>query len=576
MGLKLGNGVIISTSGAPDPVTGFLLPIGDPNTGDGDGSLDDGAIPLDENMSVSNAIDKINEFMLKLVPAAPTLFPNGTLVESGYTVGLTPLLCSGAIPDNTSGGTLPSVVAGGDASPYRGTSAIVDSNTLVESGYGDTGSIYVSYNNIKGGELFFTTNTGDSINSGSIEVTNNNWFPISQPNFHQSFDAKVNDAPALDGWNRYSLTYVDADVLPHISDEFYVIKDNLTNTASFTSGALSESIAGTLALSSGINHYQTGAVLLMAGATINDLSGYTYTSSDPLEISSIGGTLTNGEPTVDYTSLGIATPLSVGTTGQLVSYDITLDEVNSHAEDNLRFRVRNTNGYGNYVDVTAINVLYMDGVTSNVDESAIVAPTSNAYRVDLGLGATLVDAPAVNLPATPTVFNSTQLLNDVSYTSEAAVVGGTLKHDVRDYTAGFMPAGPDYTNKKADSQYIDIVLSEESLSNITINIQGTYSGLWIGLEDYSEDIAICPNSINGTWWDGFVAYNGSGLPARAGASAGCAEGLVPTGTSGSYVMTFGTANTSKNSNGTDSVTPKNIYVRLKLSAGQSITSLSFG
>jgi hypothetical protein len=211
----------------------------------------------------------------------------------------------------------------------------------------------------------------------------------------------------------------------------------------------------------------------------------------------------------------------------------------------------------------------MNGTTNGLDETA---------RVDLGIGNTITDAPQVigGLPASPTPFPSSQTLADPLYTSEAVIVGGVLRHDIGDYSTGYLPVGLNYSGKKIDSQYVDFVISEPSKSNITINIDGTYSGIWIGLEGYSDDVAICPNSTSFTWWDGFVAYNGSGLPGRAGASEGCADGILPTGTSGSYTMTFGTANTSKNSNGTDAVTTKNIFVRLKLAAGESITSLTFG
>lgn len=572
MALRLGNGIIVNTtSGTGDPISGFLLPLGDPNTGDGDGSLDDGVLPFLEDTSVSSAIDQINEFLLKLVPAVPTVFPNGTLVGSNYVEGTSPLLCDGVITDNTNGGTLPSVASGGDVSTYRGIDGTFTSNTLLDNGYGDVGSIAVYYNNTKGGELTFTSAIGDTVNSNGLKISDNNWYPISQPNFHQAFDANVEAAPVLEGWNRYQITYVDGQGANQASNEVYLLRDNLISTASFISGALTEGNSGTLAYSSGIPHYQSGAVLTMSGATLNDLSGFTYSSEDPLVISSTNGNLFDTPVTLGYAALSINVPLSINTTGVSTSCDITLNAANSHTTDTLRFIARNVNGSSLPNDITALNILYMNGTTTGINESA---------RVDLGVGDTMVDAPDIvgGLPSTPTPFPSAQSLANTSYTSEAVIVGGVLKHDLTDYSSGYLPQGTNYSSKKADSQYVDFVFNAPALSEIGINIDGTYSGLWIGLEGYSDDDSqlVCPNSINGTWWDGFVGYNGSGFPGRDGASAGCAKGAVPTGTSGSYVMTFGSASTSKNSDGSNASTPKNIFVRFMLAANESITSLTIG
>lgn len=566
MSLRLGNGVIVNTtSSTGTPVTGFLLPIGNPNTGDGDGSLDDGAIQLTETMSVSNAIDQINEYILRLLPLSPTPFPNGLIGSSTFQMGQSPLLCDGTIPDNTNGGTLPSVAAGDDVSENRGVGATFNSTALTENGFGDSGSVAVYYNNTKGGELVFTANVGDSLDSNGLEITNDNWFPITQPNFFQSFDAKVKGAPVQDGWNRYRIEYTDSLGVLISTNELYLLKDNLTTAPSYTNGTLSESTGGSLRLISGLPHYQSGAVLNVAGASINELTGYTYTNDDPLEVSSVLELLFPEEKTYSYSDLGITTPLSVGNTSQAISVDITLDANDVHCQDNLKFRPRNVNGEGNFISSLTTNILYAEGASSNISES---------QRVDLGVGDTTLDAPAVGgLPSAPTPFPSNQDLSDPSYTSEAVIVGGVIKHDLTDYTNNFLPVGSDYSGKKIDSQYIDFVFTEASRSNVSINIVGTYSGLWIGLEGYSDDPIICPNSVNQTWWNGFEPF-GSGLPGRLGASAGCADGIVPNGFGGNFNFTFGYANTSKNSDGTNASTSKNIFVRVKLDAGQSIENLT--
>jgi hypothetical protein len=115
------------------------------------------------------------------------------------------------------------------------------------------------------------------------------------------------------------------------------------------------------------------------------------------------------------------------------------------------------------------------------------------------------DAPAISggLPHTPPPFNSTQNLAAAPYVDEAVIVGGVLTHDTTDYSTLHLPVGHDYSGKRADAQFIDFFYSATSKSFITINITGTYSGIWIGMEGISDNAALCPESINGTWWDGY-------------------------------------------------------------------------
>jgi hypothetical protein len=70
-------------------------------------------------------------------------------------------------------------------------------------------------------------------------------------------------------------------------------------------------------------------------------------------------------------------------------------------------------------------------------------------------------------------------------------------------------------------------------------------------------------SIKNGWADMFVAYSGSGIPTN-----GCADGAVMSGSNGTFTCTFGTENSSSDTN-------NRILVRIKLTSGQSITALSF-
>ena len=71
----------------------------------------DGA--TDDNFVTKRQYDILDNILDKLVPEAPPNFATGAISESGYTTGTSPLLASGAIPDNTNGGTIPVTSGGG-------------------------------------------------------------------------------------------------------------------------------------------------------------------------------------------------------------------------------------------------------------------------------------------------------------------------------------------------------------------------------------------------------------------------------------------------------------------------------
>ncbi len=586
MALIFGQGIIIG-AGSENPVSGIWIPLGDINENDGDGDFNDGAIPLNENMSITNAIDTMNQFLKKLVPEASDAFPTSTLNLDGYVVGENPRLCiqsSGTIPDNTGGGTLPSLSPGDDVTNFRGISATVTSDVITENNIENFGPAYFSAvseytNNILGGTLTFTGATGDTIDSAGLEIINNKWYPEMIPNFNQVFDVRVHNAPSLVGWNRYSILYDDGLSNFTPSSEIYVLRDNVTVTPSIVSASVVETTP-IVTYSSGIPHYNSGTVLTMTNVGVNNLSGYTYSNDDPFYVSAnSNGLFSTAIQNIGYGDVTppISVPVDVNVTGITVSIDLTLNAVNSHVADWLKVRAHNVNGYSAFQNVNSISILYKNGTSTGVTENAVSAPNlSVATKVELvGLTDTVIDAPNIvgGLLHTPPAMSSSQDLSALAYVAEATVVGGVLKHDVTDYSTGFLPVGASYAGKNA-VQYATYAFTTEYLSNITINIDGTYSGIWIGLEDYSDNAAICPNSDGGTWWDAFVPYNGSGLPGRLGASSGCSIGTLPTGNSGLFPITFGTANTSKEPNGNDASVPKTVYVRIRLTAGEEISELT--
>jgi hypothetical protein len=187
---------------------------------------------------------------------------------------------------------------------------------------------------------------------------------------------------------------------------------------------------------------------------------------------------------------------------------------------------------------------------------------------------------------TPSYTNSTNFYTNsvysesadpgVSGTKEATIRLGVLKHDVTDYSTGYLPAGPDRSGDTG-TQYFTFAFRRTTTANFDINITSSsgIAGLWYAAPGTTLDNS---SGLNG-WVEGTSQYAGVGLPGTDtgnggnGLAGGAFTGadVIPTGSSlsGGYTMTLGTANLS---NATGNV----CLVRIALTSGQSITALSIG
>jgi len=226
----------------------------------------------------------------------------------------------------------------------------------------------------------------------------------------------------------------------------------------------------------------------------------------------------------------------------------------------------NVNGNSSTTNMTSKIVLVKIGTaqSNQVDENSI--PVS-------GLGS----SPNNNNAARRGGYSNTDnpvLSGDASWTSsasiqtyDAVVAGGVLSHNQINYTSGYLPIGPDLSSGRSAAQYFTCKFQRNSRSQFVINVTGTYAGCWVALPGISDVTS------STQWWNMFVAFLGAGVPGDLTGSGGngtngCASGTVMSGSSGSFTCTFGTQS-STNSTG------NNIIIRFKLTAGQSITGLSF-
>jgi hypothetical protein len=172
----------------------------------------------------------------------------------------------------------------------------------------------------------------------------------------------------------------------------------------------------------------------------------------------------------------------------------------------------------------------------------------------------------------PTYSPSATLFNSQSsslQTYDATIVGAVLKNDTTNYSVGHLPVGPDLSGQ-ASSQYFTFRLIRTALSKFDIKYTGNIAGMWVAVPGSTIDST---STANG-WLDMSIAYGGAGVPGAGvggngtnGCALGGAIGVNRQVTNASNTATFGTVSTS--STGTNEV-----YVRIKLTAGQSVTALS--
>jgi hypothetical protein len=336
----------------------------------------------------------------------------------------------------------------------------------------------------------------------------------------------------------------------------------LTTKPAISAGSVVQGAAGTLAYSSSVPHYNTGGSLTV-GFTASNISGETYSSGNILTVGSTTGIFSS----VGYAagSGGLANPIARQTATFTASgLTIPVNGTNVFTSGQVNAFGTNPNGAGTTV-AFGPNVLVMNGTQAGkmyemnvpVTITANGGPSANATRVTMTNG----NNPSDDKSALTTGdWNSASALN----AWDATVVAGILQNDKTDYTA-YLPAGPNLTSQNA-TQYVTFFFRRTAVSKFDINVTGSYAGMWVKAVGLTEQYT---TSANG-WYSMGTSYAGSGFPgdkSGANGSLGCALGGTASG-SGSFTCTFGTLSST---NATNNI----IMVRFALTAGQSITALSF-
>lgn len=525
---------------------------------------------LTQDSKLVDAYDALNEIVGLLLPDPPPTL-NGLSLSIIGTANY--LVASGATSTNGVEIAMPS--AGNSVPRITGT---LSTSTITGVGPGDVGTvtIYADGANVSGESLTFDGNTGDTKTTGALRISNNTWggFATGSSNpapagFYQIYNTNITGLSLSTGYHTVRIKEVSGSNT-YQTNAAQIMIDDMTNSPTISGVTVNENTPSPL-YSSGIKHYGTGSTFNVSG-NIQYIAGQCYLSGWVAQLTGDGNAVS-----INPGSYSIPNPV---TANYARSSAITISNAVFTIGGNVAkinggivFNAQNINGSASFVwggsgrdfdeRQAYANLIIWSG-TYGISDATISGPAT-VNRIYLTASSNNTDTPT---SLANNSWSSTQALNVSGYLQEATIVAGVLGNDTTNYSSNYWPtSNPSYTNKNS-SQYITYKMSIAGKSNMTVNITGSYSGLWIALNGISTDSSQSPNAINGVWWTASTLYNGSGIPGRNGdTGAGCATGSVASGSSGNVSITFGTASSSNATN-------NEIYVRLKLTSGQQITALS--
>ena len=541
---------------------GNLIPLG-PNTA---GQLVSNAVTLTTTTTVTNGIAQLNQVLGKLVPPSPGNFPNNaSLSLSGLsTIGR---MTNFTQTDNSGWGNLS--VAAGTSVTSGIRAATMTTNTFSRQGPGDSGNVQVIVNGVATGYRNMTPGNNNNGTYGQLIITLNQDYSVlsgGSGGFWSSFSAQGSGANAVAGWNQVYLTD-SAGANTNAVSWYY---DNNNPGAPVWSNSSIALTTNSATFSSTVPHLNSSSAWRLVG-NVAKLSGDTYYSSDTFITGAAGGAIST--PTsVTYTQAGVTTPL---TRNAYVSsgsayFTTTAAGVAGFGSSSSGPSMTVFNSYSSAAQSFSpgVTVLYKTGTTTQIEETSLtnsLTGTPSTFRI-ANPGST----------DTPTYTGSEAAFNSQTgpfYTYDATVVAAVLKFDQTNYSTGYQPVGPNLSGQ-GSSQYFTFKFAKSAVSKFDITYSGTIAGLWVALPGSSLDST---STLNG-WLDLSTAYGGAGKPgANTGAGGNGSNGASTGGTATlnsavsnkAVTATFGTE-TSTNSTGNE------IYVRIKLTSGQSVTALSIG
>jgi hypothetical protein len=548
-------------------VIGNAIILGTPSAG----NLISNAVTLTANTFVTDGMVQINTVLGKLVPPSPSNFPGGqTLTISS----LSSYRMANIVQTDNTPGANKSVAAGTTVTSVR-RAATYATNTISTVGPGDAGTITAVRNGANVGNVTLNTNASPSANGtygGNLVITNNFDYNSANANiaagFWYVFSAAISGASAPAGWNEI---YIADSAVANTNTPSWYYDNSSPSTPSFASTTMTPPGSTTLLYSSTIPFY-TNVNQFAIGTTVANVSGNMYPTSNVLATGTGGGSFA-APASVNYnvSNIGSNTLNAFQSASFTTTATVTTGFGASATGPSLAVNNSYATGTLTLTSALANIVLYKSGTATAIDEGNIVVTavgtgSGNAYRI--------INPGTGNTPpytGNATAFNSQ---SSTLETYDATVVGsgvqGVLKHDQTNYSAGYLPAGPNLSVGRSGTQYFTFEFVRTTVSKFDITYAGNVAGMWVALPGSVIDSS---SGANG-WIDMSQAYAGSGYPgvnSPGNGSDGCSLGgvvqLNTTVASTSKTCTFGTVSSS-------STATNEIYIRVALTAGQSVTGLS--
>jgi len=534
--------------------------------GDPAGNLISNAVSLTNSTSVSNALQQLNLVLGKLVPPSPTNFPTGVTLSVNSLS--TYRMANFTQTDNTPGANK-SVAGGTTVTTVRRASSYA-TNQVANRGPGDQGTIAVYLNGSDAGNRTLTANLNGNGTYSNLVITNNVDYNSVNANIAAGFWSVFTSYAAgtvTEGWNEVKITD-SATGNTNMPSWYYDASapgtPTITNTAITAPGSPSYTYSSTVA------HYNNTNQFTVTG-DVTRLSGDMYPTSDTFLTGTAGGAF-SAPVSLTYASANITTPLArnlyVSSGNASVSTTSAIISGFGASTGSPSISVLNSYNTGTGSFNPSANVLYKTGTSSTMEEANVVI--GGSIGSGSGLAFRIVNPGSSD---TPTYSASAAAFNSQSSpleTYDATIVAAILKHDQTNYSTGYLPIGPDLSSGRSSTQYFTFKFIRTSVSKFDFRWTGTIAGLWVALPGSAIDTS---STLNG-WLDMSVAYAGAGQPGAGtggNGSNGCALGgvapLNSAQTNKSVTATFGTVSSS-------STATNEIYVRIKLTSGQSVTAFS--
>jgi len=514
------------------------------------------AVVLDQNTKVADAVDGLNTFLGRIIPPQPQNISNISIDLDSYSLYR---YCSGVTGLDNGITSLPG--AGSTIKVIR--TANYTTELKENYGPGNSGTLDVTLNGVSEGSVTFDNNDNSGTYQDLVVSNNVDYGTITgdPQGFWQSYDFYATGSNNA-GWNELKFSQSGL-----VSQSVQWLYDTSNPGQPTCTSVITEPLTANYNYSSGIPHFSQSNSYQVE-LNFGNLSGNVFPSGNTfITVSAVTNFETVNDITYSDASISVPLPqnyLSSSTT----NYTVNLPIRDTHIASNNFPTFTIDNGYStrNHTPTYTKVILVKGGTPSStkIDEQNVVigdvgSGSGNGVRIN-SISAT--DNPANIWNGSTINFNQFITINDF----EATVVGGVLSHDETDYTTTYLPYGPDLSGgSRSGAQYFTFKFTRSSVQNFTININSPSGVAGIWMTSNIPNVQSLNAATNG-WLDLYERYSGSGI-----AVGGCAiDYILPLNTALNNTAigcTFGSESSSNSST-------NDIFVRIKLTSGQSVTSLS--